>query len=275
LAKFCLFQKTVDLMMGSQEKYCLQWNDFTENITSTFGSLRGDEDFTDVTLACQDGHQVEAHKVILAASSPFFKNLLNKNKHPHPLIFMRGVKSEILTSIVDFLYFGEVTVEREAMESFLSIAKEMEIKGLDGPSSKDDKEPVQESIPTRTKREVVEEQEEAFTDTAEENEVSMENEVNMEWSDRAFNDFMNLTTDSAGNIDVKEQIKLMMGKGETMGKKQRNSLCKVCGKEGNWTNIRVHIENHHIRGLIQPCQVCEMTFRTREQMQKHVCGQND
>ena len=51
------------------EKLCLQWNDFQENIESAFVNLREDNDFTDVTLACEDGQQVEAHKVILAASS--------------------------------------------------------------------------------------------------------------------------------------------------------------------------------------------------------------
>ena len=54
------------------EKLCLQWNDFKENATSAFGSLREDNDFADVTLACEDGKQFEAHKVILATSSPFF-----------------------------------------------------------------------------------------------------------------------------------------------------------------------------------------------------------
>ena len=50
------------------EKLCLQWNDFKENITASFGNLRHDEDFADVTLACEDGKQVEAHKWILASS---------------------------------------------------------------------------------------------------------------------------------------------------------------------------------------------------------------
>ena len=57
------------------EKLCLQWNEFQDNIKSAFGNLRKDNDFTDVTLACEDGQQVEAHKVILAASSPFFQKL--------------------------------------------------------------------------------------------------------------------------------------------------------------------------------------------------------
>ena len=58
-------------IINMSEKLCLQWNDFQENIKSAFGNLREDCDFADVTLACEDDQQVEAHKVILAASSLF------------------------------------------------------------------------------------------------------------------------------------------------------------------------------------------------------------
>ena len=34
---------------------CLQWNDFKQNISATFENLRKQPDFTDVTLACEDG----------------------------------------------------------------------------------------------------------------------------------------------------------------------------------------------------------------------------
>jgi len=47
-------------------------------------------EFTDVTLACEDGQQVEAHKVILASYSLFFLNL--EEKHSHPMIYMWGIK---------------------------------------------------------------------------------------------------------------------------------------------------------------------------------------
>ena len=56
------------------EKLCLKWNDYQENVNIAFGNLREDREFADV--ACEDGQQIEAHKVILAASSPFFQNLL-------------------------------------------------------------------------------------------------------------------------------------------------------------------------------------------------------
>ena len=93
--------------MSTPGKFNLKWDDFKDNITTAFGSLREEKDFTDVTLACEDGHQVDAHKVILAASSPFFQNLLKRNNHKHPLIYMRGMKSGDLLAIVDFLYYGE------------------------------------------------------------------------------------------------------------------------------------------------------------------------
>ena len=106
-------------MATVDEKLCLQWNDFKENVNSAFGDLRQDKEFTDVTLVCEDGQQVEAHKLVLVASSPFFKNILTKSKHPHPLIYMRGVRSENLLAMVDFFYFGEANVHQEYLDIFL------------------------------------------------------------------------------------------------------------------------------------------------------------
>ena len=57
------------------EKLCLNWNNFQENLNSAFGTLRKDNDLTDVTLACEDDRQIEAHKVVLSVSSPFLDAL--------------------------------------------------------------------------------------------------------------------------------------------------------------------------------------------------------
>ena len=135
--------------MQSSEKFCLRWNDFQENVNTAFSDLRKDSDFTDVTLACDDGHQVEAHKVILAASSPFFKNMLKRNKHTHPLICMRGMKSEDLLAIVDFLYFGEANIFQEHLDSFLNIAQELQLKGLHGPEGGGGEEGIDANLPSK------------------------------------------------------------------------------------------------------------------------------
>ena len=117
-------------MQKSNEKLCLQWKDFQGNLTSAFRDLRDDKEFTDVTLASEDGQQLEAHKVVLISSSPFFRHLLQRNKHPHPLIYMRGVKSKDLVTITQLLYQGEANVYQENLDSFLAIAEELQLKGL-------------------------------------------------------------------------------------------------------------------------------------------------
>ena len=125
--------------MQNPEKLCLQWNEFKEIINSAFGKLRDDNDFSDVTLASEDGKQIEAHKIVLASSSPFFKELLQKNKHSHPLVYMRGVKYEDLVAIIDFLYVGEANVSQDNLDSFLAVAGELKLKGLSGEGKEESK----------------------------------------------------------------------------------------------------------------------------------------
>ena len=62
----------------------------------------------------------------------FFMEILKRNKHPYPLIYMRGLQMETLLSIVDFLYLGEANVLQDNLESFLSLAQELKLKGLNG-----------------------------------------------------------------------------------------------------------------------------------------------
>ena len=73
---------------------------------------------------------MEAHKVILASSSPFFLNLLKENQNAHPIIFMIGLKSETVLAMVDFLYHGETNVDEEEVKTFLAAAEELKVKGL-------------------------------------------------------------------------------------------------------------------------------------------------
>lgn len=59
---------------GEEQQYCLRWNNFQANITSQFEALRDDEDFTDVSIVCE-GRSIKAHRVVLSACSPLFKEM--------------------------------------------------------------------------------------------------------------------------------------------------------------------------------------------------------
>ena len=111
------------------EKFSLKWNDFENNIGNAFNDLREEKDFFDVTLACEDS-QLEAHKVVLSACSPFFKTILRRNPHQHPLVYLKGVKYRDLSSLLNFMYKGQVNIAQEELNTFLSVAEELQVKGL-------------------------------------------------------------------------------------------------------------------------------------------------
>ena len=129
----CLISSLAFLFTMANEKLYLKWNDFQNIVQTSFGELRSDNDFTDVTLVCED-ESIKAHKVVLTACSPFLKRLLKTHSHPQPLIYMRGVKSRDLLGIVDFIYLGEANIFQEQLDVFLSLAEELELKGLNGSS---------------------------------------------------------------------------------------------------------------------------------------------
>jgi len=114
----------------ASEKFCLRWNDFEANISSAFREIRDDKEFFDVTLASEDENQIQAHKVIIGACSPFFRNILRKNSHNHPLLYLKGVKYKDLVSVLNFMYHGEVNVAQDDLNSFLAVAEELRVKGL-------------------------------------------------------------------------------------------------------------------------------------------------
>ncbi|KAL6448666.1 hypothetical protein ACFW04_000485 [Cataglyphis niger] len=116
-------------MTDSQQQFCLRWNNFQANITSQFEALRDDEDFVDVTFAC-DGRRLQAHKVVLSACSPYFKELFKTNPCKHPIIFMRDVEFEHLQSLLEFMYAGEVNISQAELPTFLRTAESLQIRGL-------------------------------------------------------------------------------------------------------------------------------------------------
>ena len=256
------------------EKLCLKWNDFQENVNSAFASLRGDIDFSDVTLVCEDGQQLEVHKVILAKSSPFFDNVLRRNEHAQPIIYMRGVKHEDLLAIVDFLYKGEANILQENLESFLAIAEELKLKGLTG-QKVGDEESIDE-IQTRQNPQQVNPKQEFKRDQFKSNYTTPDNFIS-KGSPLDNERRMAVSNPTSGDLqELDEKVKSMMEKSQNLTQctsrgTRKADICKVCGKEGEGINIRDHIESNHLEGISLPCNTCGNTFRSRQSLRKHFC----
>ena len=248
--------------MQHSEKLCLKWNDFQENVNSAFRNQRNDQEFSDVTLACEDGTQIETHKVILASSSPFFMEILKRNKHPHPFIYLRGIKSEELVAIIDFLYVGEANIYQESLDAFLGLAEELRLKGLTG-SAELNGENVSKAPP---EKKVTQKKEET------ESTLNLLNPSDIYNPNGKIEPMTSVALVSADIQQLDEEVKSMMDISENMTPdgKQRARKCKVCGKEGWRRNIMTHIEANHITSNVShSCDICGKIFRTKHSLRVH------
>ena len=113
-----------------QQKYNLtfshsdHWKDMLKKMITT-------EEFADVTLVTDDMKQLRAHRNILSACSPVFKSILQiDNNSPNSVIYMRGVQSSEIESIMQFIYLGETSFHEERIHEFLLVSKSLEIMEL-------------------------------------------------------------------------------------------------------------------------------------------------
>ncbi|XP_034933645.1 uncharacterized protein [Chelonus insularis] len=115
--------------MSSQ--ICLKWNSFLNNIVKSFENLWEEDSLVDVTLA-SDGKCLTAHKIILSASSPFFKKIFETNPCQHPVIILQDVHFSELEALLIFIYKGEVNIEQDQLPILLKAAETLQIRGLSG-----------------------------------------------------------------------------------------------------------------------------------------------
>ena len=57
-----------------ETKIVLARPDFKESCSEIFSTLLDNPDFSDVTLACEDGALIHGHKFLLSAGSPFLRS---------------------------------------------------------------------------------------------------------------------------------------------------------------------------------------------------------
>ena len=239
------------------EKLCLKWTEFQDILRKSFGELRSNSDFTDVTLACED-QSIKAHKVILSACSPFFKKLFQSHPHHQPLVLMRGVKASDMVALVDFIYLGEASIGQEQLESFLALAEEFELKGL----TESSEETATEYLNTRQTQPV----HSSFKyDLARKDKETLSN---MKYKDKVF-----------GGREVKVQSKARqtghiepatMAKIELMIERiEEGYTCTDCDYTSKKkSHILEHVEKH-IKGLEYPCNFCNLVSRSSHSFREH------
>ena len=114
------------------ENYNLTWPTYSDHTASMLSQMMRCNNFADVTLVCDDKKQIQAHRNVLSACSGFFKDILliNLQSVQHPVVFLRGVHSEELNTILQFVYEGQVSICQDKFTKLYEVAKSLEIVEL-------------------------------------------------------------------------------------------------------------------------------------------------
>ena len=182
---------------------------------------------------------------------------MRKNRHPHPLVYMRALKSEDLMAIMDFLYFGEANIFQENLDSFLALAEELKLKGLDTNADDDVKIPaVYEEVPTKKEK------------SQQRRGTAFDNQT-FESSDTQVATFIKDTASSADLEDLDGQIRSMITKSDVSTGKGKMATCNICGKEGLYMSMPRHVEAHHITGVSHSANICGAVSRSTHGLRQH------
>merc|ERR1719319_842489 len=147
---------------------------------------------------------------------------------------MRGLKSEDLVAMIDFLYFGEANVYQENLDSFLAVAEELQLKGLMGSEAEGEADDNIKPPATKKKRQKVQQKTYFPQEAAAQDRF---NQVDKVESSPPLEGTVAVTdyTVAADLQDLDDKIKSMMEVSENkIGGSQAGfkRICKVCGKEG-------------------------------------------
>lgn len=267
-------------MSDVNQTYRLRWNNESSaelNLSDAFRDLRDSSDFFDVAIGCSiasgGSKTLRAHKVILSAYSAVFKEMFRQ--HPNridPFIYLKGVSHLELSHLLDFMYNGEVNIKQSNLSSFLAVAEELQIKGLQTtnkrpkpPTSAPQQRPSDgmKAIPQGIQRYMKQEKQ-----TFDQNN-NRSDPININYTNNDEREFRTLYAskseanvkeeeeesdgeptpeDKIGNVEdfVKKIDKHFMSGGQ----KRQLSICRICRKEIRSDRIKKHIRGVHKKHIL-------------------------
>jgi len=103
----------------------IEWSHFKKDVVSSLEHLRFENRFTDITISCE-GYSTNAHRIVLCACSPYFKNILDQDPNQSHII-LEEVPFQDFTTILDFIYTGKITIAYYQLQNLLLTAQCLQV----------------------------------------------------------------------------------------------------------------------------------------------------
>ena len=226
--------------MDSPYKF-VGWLDFDNHLLSVTQNLLTDDAFTDVTLVSEDHKEYKAHKVILSACSPILKKFVVVGDDPllhKTVLYLRGIDSQYLEALLEFMYAGKTNVLRENMEEFLAIGEDLQISGLS-----------------------------EFT--VKENVKHVENVENVATENIKYENEETKSVEDKGDETEEEEVGTSESEEIIPVEKSSSLSCKICPYTAKY---RYQVKNHeaHVHGEAKyECTLCDYKATRKESFKVH------
>lgn len=106
---------------------------YYEKLFERLNALRKQETFCDVTVAVK-GKEFKAHKVVLAAASPFFLSLweshMLESNEPVIEIKLEEATASVMEEVLQYIYTGNFSVTEESCNELVATADYLLLPGL-------------------------------------------------------------------------------------------------------------------------------------------------
>ena len=235
--------------------YNLTWDNFPVHMKQVFSDLCSFEYYSDVTIVCDDLKLLKAHRFILSGCSEVFKTILEGFHSSQPCIYLRGIKYEEMELVLKYIYNGEATIDLEFLETFLRVAKDLKIKGIDQDGNDSTLETNTPTDHSATEKVIV-------TDNTSNN-VDNNDSLQLDYKQEDHEDKEDHDLFKKENSDRKHNKRKRKHK-------PQQSQCPECKKYFSQKyKMKVHYQNIH-EGIRWPCDKCDYQARDRESLFKHM-----
>ena len=273
------------------ESLNLNWNAFPKHLKLMSKELYEEEKYFDVTLVSDDQYQFKAHKIILSACSRVFRNIIDCNPTQSSLIYLRGVQSQELEPILQFMYLGEGKLSYGRMEEFLKVAKDLQVKEIDINAESE----IEEVNADKKKETIGEVPEEEMTGDETQPKIhkftwsgdypgrdEMSQEIsheettfvseNCDLKENELEDVSNVASDYfQTQLGTKLELKFPASKKQGIQKLQ----CSQCDYQTVMKeNMKSHVQGQH-EGIKYPCTECPFTAAQLTNLRKHMLAKHD
>jgi len=245
------------------EKFTLNWHTFSDHLQLMFKDLYQEERYADVTLVSDDQTQFKAHKIVLSACSPVFKKIIDNNPSQHPLIYLRGVQSYEMESILQFMYLGEGKFYQERMREFIKVAQDLEVKEIsDGVEMPNEEETIiEDDIPGNEAEETLQE----------ENQSQVYNPKPRPARSQISSDTKSTQCPECEAVFTTKGNMVKHYRSVHEGVKYPCNQCDYQATDKG--SLQTHIQSKH-EGIKYPCNQCDYQATDRSNLQRHMTAKH-